>query len=570
VDDVLAAEEGIRPLPERAIMLTFDDAYKSFREFVYPMLKEYQIPCVLSVVSGWIDSRPENVRQELMTWEELREVAGSGLVEIASHTHKLHRGVVYNPQGNEAAATANRRYNRESGTYETEEEFRRRLKKDLLASREALETRLGVEIRVLTWPYGKYSLIGLEEARAAGFRMALALNDETATIDRLLEVKRYLVYKNPTLIELLKDLKIKRSGPAHERIVQADLDLIYDPSPEETEKNLSAFLDRMAELKPGKIYLQAFADPEGTGDIESVYFPNRVLPMRMDLLNRVVHQLKTRVEVEVYAWMPMLSIVLPDAEKNDALRVREFKAGSVSPSSSWYRRLSPFDPETRAVLKTLYEDMAVHTWIDGVVFQDDGYLNDYEDFHPAALAVYREIAGSVMPPDELPEEKAEEWARIKTKTLIELTGELREAVRRHRPETKFARTVYAPVVIEPGSEKWLAQNYSAFLEAYDYVVVMAYPRMEEVRHPKKWLKDIVRTARLHPEGTEKTVFKVQTFDWKEDRWIETKTVRKWLRVLVAAGARHVAYYPDDYTRDRPEAGTVRAIISAEDFPFKRY
>jgi biofilm PGA synthesis lipoprotein PgaB len=67
--------------------------------------------------------------------------------------------------------------------------------------------------------------------------------------------------------------------------------------------------------------------------------------------------------------------------------------------------------------------------------------------------------------------------------LIDWTGALMTAVRRHRPEAQSARTLYAPVLIEPESERWFAQSYAASLQAYDEVVVMAYPLMEKIEDP---------------------------------------------------------------------------------------
>ena len=42
-----------------------------------------------------------------------------------------------------------------------------------------------------------------------------------------------------------------------------------------------------------------------------------------------------------------------------------------------------------------------------------------------------------------------------------------------------------------------------------------------------------------------------------------------MRTLVAAGAEHIAYYPDDYTVNQPEAKIIRRMMSTETFAFKR-
>ncbi|MFX8187854.1 poly-beta-1,6-N-acetyl-D-glucosamine N-deacetylase PgaB, partial [Acinetobacter baumannii] len=90
-----------------------------------------------------------------------------------------------------------------------------------------------------------------------------------------------------------------------------DMDYIYDPDPKQQEANLGKLIDRIKDLAPRAVYLQAYADAKGNGAVESVYFPNRHLPMRADLFSRVSWQLKTRAKVEVYAWLPMLSFKLP-------------------------------------------------------------------------------------------------------------------------------------------------------------------------------------------------------------------------------------------------------------------
>ena len=568
-DDLLAVHEGKQALPPRALLLTFDDSYKSFHDFVFPLLKQYRYPAVLAVVSSWIDQPPPDVKQPLMSWEELREVAESSLVEIASHTHDLHRGITYNPQGNQGAASVQRLYDAAAGTYETDEAYRARIRDDLAAARRTLETRLGKPARLLVWPYGKYNAVTLEEAHRAGFAYTFALNDQMASLADLSAVSRVMIYKNPTVQEFAKDLRQRFTPPIYRRILQADLDLIYDSDPAQTEENLGRFLDRVVAMKVNTVFLQAFADPEGNGNIRSVYFPNRVLPMRADLFTRVAHQLKSR-EIEVFAWMPMLSIVPPDEEEREALRVREATGAVLRPSLSWYERLSPFSRRTRQLLRMLYEDMAVHAWVDGVVFQDDGYLTDDEDFHPDAIPLFDTVTrGALRKPEELTAGQRKAWTALKTQTLIDLSLELAAAVHRERPEAKIARTLYAPVVTQPESEEWFAQSYAKSLAAYDYIVIMAYPRLEEIHRVEPWLKALVDAAKRQPDGIEKTIFKVQAYDWKREAWIPTRAVTQWLRRLTASGARHLAYYPDDYVDDQPEQQTVRLMMSAEDFPFER-
>src|SRR3546814_10193070 len=83
------------------------------------------------------------------------------------------------------------------------------------------------------------------------------------------------------------------------RAVHVDLDYVYDPDPAQTDRNLGILVQRIADMGVNTVFLQAFADPEGDGLVRSLYFPNRWLPMRADLFNRVAWQLRNRTGVRV-------------------------------------------------------------------------------------------------------------------------------------------------------------------------------------------------------------------------------------------------------------------------------
>jgi biofilm PGA synthesis lipoprotein PgaB len=551
--------------------LTFDDAYASYYDFVFPVLKEYKVPSVLGVVSGWLDKKPPEIKQKLMTWEQVQEVAKSDLVEIASHTHELHQGIIYNPQGNEDAAAVARFFDLKTRNYEEEEIYQKRVSADVLKSKQEIEEHTGKKVRAIVWPYGKYNAITEDIAKQAGIEVNLSLNDKRTAFQKSGVIERFLVYKNPDLSYLLRFLKIKPDEPEEQRIMQLDLDMIYDKDPEQVEKNLGAVLDRVKEMKVTAVYLQAFADPEGTGNVKAVYFPNKVLPVRMDLFNRVVHQLRTRSLVEVYAWMPMLSIILPDEEKTEALRVRKYDHGKIVNSDEPYKRLSPFSKEAWEELYALYSDMAKDASIDGVLFQDDGYLTDMEDFHPDAMKEYLKITGDQLKdPQDLTDKESRAWTERKTDQLIALTEYLKTGVRYYRPEARFARNVYPPALLDPNSESWLAQNYQKTLSSYDYTVVMVYPYLEKVRgNFGVWFKSLVDAAKTQPQGIDKTIFKIQAFDWHRKIWLKTGMLNSWLADLIGDGAHHVGYYPDDFVGDHPREDVIRMMMSTEDYPFKR-
>jgi len=500
-----------------------------------------------------------------MSWAEIKEVADSGLVEIASHSHDGHRAIAADPYGSTAPALAVRAYDISARAYEAAEDYEARVLKDLRSSASVLEARTGRKPRVLVWPYGRYTELGISLAEKAGFSMDLTLDSGAADVSDLKEVPRQMIAGDPPFERFAGDFSRGFSFRKALRVVQADLDLVYDPDPRICVRNVNAFVERIARLRPSAVYLQAFADEEGDGVVKSVYFPNRVLPMKADLFGRVCRALSLK-GIQVYAWMPMLSLRLPDDAENERLRVRERRGGKVASSSSWYsNRLSPFSEEAVRKLEDLYEDLASAAMVDGVLFQDDGYLSDYEDFSAHALGYYERIAGDRSTRVEaLTAEQKRKWTELKTDKLIELTERLKAKVRRWRPTAAFARGLYARPILEPASEEWYAQNFGKSLDRYDYVVVMAYPDMEGAADAEAWLGSLVKKVASFPGGLERTVFKTQAYDWSRKRWAEPAVLASRLRAMSSAGAVHLGYYPDDYTNDKPGfAGTLESILSRD-------
>jgi len=82
-------------LPERPIVLTFDDGHTSLWTDAYPLLKRYGYQAIAFVCPWWIPESslprgPRNPRYPLnycASWQELREMDSAGVINVQSHTH---------------------------------------------------------------------------------------------------------------------------------------------------------------------------------------------------------------------------------------------------------------------------------------------------------------------------------------------------------------------------------------------------------------------------------------------------------------------------------------------------
>lgn len=582
VEEVLAAREGSSTLPPRAVLLTFDDGYSSFYTRVFPLLKAYNWPAVLAPVGKWLDTPSDQKvdfggqlteRERFLNWEQVAEMARSGLVEVGAHTQDMHFGAIANPQGNTQPVAAAHRYLPELKRYETDEEFKTRFRADVRAISASVQKHTGAAPRVWVWPYGRASGLGLAILEEEGYQMAMTLTDGVATVNDLMNMPRYLVDNDPT-ISSFAGFITAREDVGSNRVIHVDLDYVYDEDPIQMEQNLGELVQRIADLRPRGVYLQAFADPTGDGLVRSVYFPNEHLPMRADLFNRAAWQLHSRAHVEVYAWMPVLAI--ETSEPVD--RVLQWHPdGSVSPPpAESYQRLSPFDPRARQLLGDLYEDLGRSSYFHGVIFHDDATLNDFEDASPSALTAYeqagfgRDIGAIRANPTQM-----QAWTRFKSRALTDLTLELAQRVKaQHGPQIVTVRNMYALPALKPKSEEWFAQNLDDFLQAYDWTAIMAMPLMEGVAPSQAidWLEELVQAVARHPQGLQRTIFEVQAVDWEAKgstpRALKSEQIAQWLNALSAQGARHVGYYPDDFVRNHPEMNVIRPEITTNWYPIK--
>ena len=141
--DLIDALEGKATLPERAVVITIDDAYRSTYEVAWKRFRAYGFPFTLAIAT-------EPLEQKLggyMTWQEVREMAADPLVTLAHHSHDHGHLVNYS-----VSARAS----------------------DLEQANKVWRRELGAVPWLYTYPYGEYSEPYEQEIRAAGFRAAFA------------------------------------------------------------------------------------------------------------------------------------------------------------------------------------------------------------------------------------------------------------------------------------------------------------------------------------------------------------------------------------------------------------
>ncbi len=584
VEDIINSRKHNKPLPDKAVLITFDDGYQSVYANAFPIIKKYQIPTVVALVGSWLqakdkvdfDGHPID-RSKFLSQKEIQEMVASGLVEIGSHSYLLHRGILGNPQGNMEPAAITRQWLRDKNAYEDDKSYQRRIYEDLRANSDFLKKYTGQKPRVMVWPYGEYNMEVRKIAESLGMPVGLTLDDGSNTkLTPLWGLRRILVEQKMSHAEMELNMWERNNNFTDSafttKAMHIDLDYLYDPNPEQINKNLGDLLERIKKVNANTVYLQTFADPDANGAANFVYFPNRHLPVRSDLFNRVAWQIATRTQVKrIYAWMPVLAWELPPGNPvaNDKVLGLQVDAKHLNMG---YPRLSPFSPKARKLIREIYEDLAKSAVIDGIIFHDDLTLSDYEDDSALARAQYRQwgVGASVA---EIRANRAQflRWTKLKTEYLDDFALELAQVARQYHPELKIARNLYAQVALNTDAQEWYAQSLEDSIKKYDYTAIMAMPYMEQADDAGAFYNRIFANVKQQACGLERTVFELQAVNWrKNSEVLSPQELSLTIQHLYDLGVHHIAYYPDDLFRNNPDADLMRRAFAkkpARMYPF---
>ena len=175
IADLLAYVEEGAPLPERPVMITFDDGYESFHEYVFPILKEYDFKAVYSIVGRYADQYSavddHHIRYSHSTWNELREMRDSGLVEIQNHSYNLH-------------SIDSGRKGAKKKAVESLVDYRTLLVEDVMKMQTRMREETGYTPTAFVYPFGAVSSESLPILKELGFQATLICESHINAITR--------------------------------------------------------------------------------------------------------------------------------------------------------------------------------------------------------------------------------------------------------------------------------------------------------------------------------------------------------------------------------------------------
>lgn len=156
--DLLDYFNGRTGLPEKPIMITFDDGRRDSVQGSEPALRKNHFKAVMFVVTN----RQEHKVPGYLNWDELRAMNESGIWDLESHGYECHDLVPISSTGKEGHFLSNKMWLEDEKRLETDEEYSLRLKRDLEKVKDDLESEIkGLEVTSFAYPFGDFGRRGV-------------------------------------------------------------------------------------------------------------------------------------------------------------------------------------------------------------------------------------------------------------------------------------------------------------------------------------------------------------------------------------------------------------------------
>ncbi|MDI3481550.1 MAG: hypothetical protein PWQ97_1205 [Tepidanaerobacteraceae bacterium] len=151
---------GNKKLPEKTVLITFDDGYESNYVYAFPILKKYKFKAAVFIIGNRISDKSQPYdpnKLSFLTFSEIKEMFGSGLVEFGSHTFNAHEY-----RGPKPALLS-------MSKAQIEEDF---------ASQASVFSKNGIPApSAIAYPYGRYNSAIKEAAKKFGYTMGFTITE---------------------------------------------------------------------------------------------------------------------------------------------------------------------------------------------------------------------------------------------------------------------------------------------------------------------------------------------------------------------------------------------------------
>lgn len=175
VKQLIDFSQGEGDIPEKSILITFDDGQETLYEYALPLLRKYGFTAVGFVVGALADYYTEikdhNLNYSYLNWQQIKEMSDGNIIEIESHSFDLHKNT-----GNRSGIK------KKKG--ESIDAYREFLCSDVSKMKTAMINNTGKNPVAFAFPFGSFSPESTEILKECGFKMTLTCEERVNTIKK--------------------------------------------------------------------------------------------------------------------------------------------------------------------------------------------------------------------------------------------------------------------------------------------------------------------------------------------------------------------------------------------------
>ena len=183
LDQLLDFIEFKGDLPTKAVVITFDDGWRSMYDIAYPILRQYGYPATLFVYTDLIVGG-----KKTLSWDLIREMSLNG-IDIQGHT-KTHSDLT------------------QKAAQESMKDYVERVQLELSESAAVIHHKIGKQVTYLAYPYGETNSLVVAVAKKLGYRGAFTVErgGNPFFVDAY-RIQRSMIYGDLTFQDFKKNLR---------------------------------------------------------------------------------------------------------------------------------------------------------------------------------------------------------------------------------------------------------------------------------------------------------------------------------------------------------------------------
>lgn len=162
--DVISYVKYNKPLPQKPIILSFDDGCYNNLTYLYPLLEKYDMKASIAVVGKYTErysKNPDpNPNYGYLSFDDVEFLSNSGRVEILNHTYDLHNN--------------SSRHGASIKKGESKDHYANIFKKDVSKMQDLLKEKCSIEASTFVYPYGSISKSSLDLVKELGFEASFS------------------------------------------------------------------------------------------------------------------------------------------------------------------------------------------------------------------------------------------------------------------------------------------------------------------------------------------------------------------------------------------------------------